>query len=126
MRIYLVEDSPELRMRLEAMLARVPDASIVGSASGAAEAIDSILATGADVAVVDVRLAQGSGFDVLRALRERAPRVAVYMMSNFATEPYRRLAAALGAKDFFDKSNEFERIPDQIAARAFQTASITD
>jgi hypothetical protein len=40
------------------------------------------------------------------------------MLSSFASEPYRRLAARLGARDFFDKSTEFERVRDLIAARA--------
>ena len=40
------------------------------------------------------------------------------MLSNFATQPYRRLAAELGARDFFDKSTEFERVRDLVAKRA--------
>jgi hypothetical protein len=32
------------------------------------------------------------------------------MLSNFASEPYRRHAARLGAKDFFDKSSDMERL----------------
>jgi hypothetical protein len=40
------------------------------------------------------------------------------MLSNFSTQPYRRIAAELGARDFFDKTNEFERVRDVIASRA--------
>ena len=126
MEIFLVEDSSMLRMRLEAMLARVPHARIVGIASGAREAIDGILQKRPQVAIVDIRLAEGTGFDVLREVRARAPEIDVYMLSNFASEPYRRLAADLGAADFFDKSSEFELVRDQIAERAFQAASITN
>ena len=67
---------------------------------------------------VDVSLAQGTGFDVLRALHARAPDVDVYMLSNFATEPYRRLAERLGARGFFDKTTELERMRDAVAACA--------
>jgi hypothetical protein len=40
------------------------------------------------------------------------------MLSNFATQPYRRLAAELGAHDLFDKSTEFECVRDLLAKRA--------
>jgi DNA-binding NarL/FixJ family response regulator len=59
---------------------------------------------------------------VLRAVRAAAPQVDVYMLSNFASEPYRRLAAELGARDFFDKSSEIERVRDLVASRASITA----
>ena len=51
------------------------------------------------------------------AVHEAAPEIDVYMLSSFATEPYRRLAARLGARDFFDKSSEFQRVRDTLAAR---------
>ena len=116
--IYLVDDSTLVRERLEAMLACVPGARVVGYAVGAREAIDEILAKRPNVVLCDLNLKNGNGFDVLRALTARAPAIECYMLSNFATEPYRRLAAELGARDFFDKSNEFERVRDLVAKRA--------
>jgi DNA-binding NarL/FixJ family response regulator len=59
---------------------------------------------------------------VLRAVQAAAPAIEVYMLSNFASEPYRRLAAELGARDFFDKSSEIERVRDVVAGRAAVTA----
>lgn len=120
LKVYLVEDSPVLRERLEAMLATIAGARTVGYASGAEDAVRGIGEQRPDVVVLDLKLAQGSGFDVLRALRGRAPETDVYMLSNFATEPYRRLAAQLGAREFFDKSSEFGRVREIIAARAIQ------
>ena len=107
-----------VRERLAAMVEAVPGARVVGHAAQACEAVGAILASQADLVVLDLRLADGSGFDVLRALHEAAPAIEVYMLSNFATEPYRRLAARLGARGFFDKSSEFERVRDVVAARA--------
>lgn len=115
--IFIVEDSALVRERLLELLGDVPETRVVGVAAGADEAIRDILAGRPDVVLLDLRLAQGSGFDVLRAVHELAPEIDVYMLSSFATEPYRRLAARLGARDFFDKSNEFERVRDTIAAR---------
>jgi DNA-binding NarL/FixJ family response regulator len=118
MEIFLVEDSPLVRERLEAMLAPIAGARIVGHASDVGAAIRDILARRPDVVVLDLKLAQGSGFDVLRGVHREAPEIDIYILSNFAYEPYRRLAERLGARDFFDKSSEFERVRDLIAQRA--------
>jgi len=116
--IFLVEDSPLVRDRLLEMIESVPGAKVVGIASRADEAVRGILATRPDVVVLDVNLAQGTGIDVLRELRLEAPRIDVYMLSAYASSPYRQLAKRLGARDFFDKTTEFARVKDVVAARA--------
>lgn len=119
-KVFIVEDSPIIRERLLALLGSIEGAAAIGQASSAGEAIDGILALQPDAVVLDLKLADGSGFDVLRAVHERAPGIELYMLSNFAAEPYRRMAARLGARDFFDKSNEFQRVREVLAARAAQ------
>jgi two-component system, NarL family, response regulator DevR len=118
MQVFLVEDSPLIRTRLVEMLQSVPGATVCGHAASAENAIRQILAARPDVVVLDLSLAQGSGFDVLRAVHPQAPQIDFYMLSNFAADPYRQLAGRLGARDFFDKSKEFARVRDAIAARA--------
>jgi DNA-binding NarL/FixJ family response regulator len=116
--VYVVEDSALVRERLIEMLDATPGTQVVGAAARADDAIRDILDERPDVVLLDLKLAQGSGFDVLRVVHERAPEVTVYMLSSFASDPYRQLAARLGAQDFFDKSSEFERVRDIIAARS--------
>jgi DNA-binding NarL/FixJ family response regulator len=117
-KIFIVEDSPILRQRVEQLVRSVPGAQIVGHAASAAEAVAGILAHGPDVVLLDLCLERSSGFDVLRDIAARERGIDVYMLSNFASEPYRRHAERLGAKGFFDKSTEFERVRDAIQARA--------
>ena len=121
MKIFLVEDSPLVRERLMTLLASIEGTSTVGYAASAEEAIRGILAAHPDVVVLDIKLAAGTGFDVLRAVREREPGIDVYMLSNFATQPYRRLAAQLGACDFFDKSTEMNDVRTVLTQRAART-----
>jgi DNA-binding NarL/FixJ family response regulator len=116
--IFVVEDSLLVRERLLEMLDSLPDAQVVGVATRADEAIQDILADHPDIVLLDVRLEQGSGFDVLRAVHEMAPEVDVYMLSSFASDPYRQLALRLGARDCFDKTTEFGRVRETLAARA--------
>ena len=118
MEIFLVEDSSLVRERLTDALDAVPGASVVGEADRADTAIREILAIKPDVVLLDINLADGSGFDVLRAVCRQAPEIDFYMLSNFAADPYRELAERLGARGFFDKSREFERVRELIAERA--------
>jgi DNA-binding NarL/FixJ family response regulator len=120
--VYLVEDSPLVRERLLEMLDAVPGAHVVGMATRADQAAREILDVRPDIVVLDIRLEQGSGFDVLRAIRERAPETEVYMLSNFASDPYRHLAMQLGARGFFDKCNDFARVRDVVSNRVAQAS----
>ncbi len=107
MKVFLVEDSAMLRQRLLAILASVPGAVSCGHAAGATEAISAIEASKPDVVVLDIQLESGSGFDVLRAI---GGNTTVYVLTNFANDAYRRKAESLGARGFFDKSTEVERL----------------
>jgi DNA-binding NarL/FixJ family response regulator len=122
MEIFLVEDSPLLRTRLAEMLGAIPGASVIGEAERADLAIRDILAMRPDVVVLDLSLAGGtSGFEVLRAVCREAPEIDIYMVSNFVAAPYRELAERLGARDFFDKTTELERVRQVITERAVAT-----
>ena len=115
MQVFLVEDSTIVRERLETMLCAVPGTEIVGRAAGAQAAIRDILRTRPELVVLDVQLAEGSGFDVLRALHAQAPELHVVMLSNFSSDPYRQIAERFGARAFFDKTRDFERVRDVVA-----------
>ena len=117
MKVFLVEDAPLLRERLVALIASV-GASTVGLAEGAREAIDGILASGPDAVVLDLHLKEGNGFDVLRAVRTAAPAIAFFVLTNYPHEGYRANAERLGARGFYDKSSEFDKLRQALASSA--------
>ena len=110
MQVFVVEDSIPVRERLLALLQELPGTEVVGHAADAEAAIRGILSVRPDVVLLDLSLAQGSGFDVLRAVRPAAPQIDFYMLSNFSAYPYRSLAESLGVRGFFDKTKELERV----------------
>jgi DNA-binding NarL/FixJ family response regulator len=116
LRVFVVEDTPAIRMRIEAMVVEA-GAATVGTASSVDAAIRGILDLLPELVILDIQLADGTGFDVLRAIRGQAPDVDIYLFSNFAAYPYRQLAERLGARGFFDKSREFDNMRDLIAQR---------
>jgi DNA-binding NarL/FixJ family response regulator len=63
-RVCLVDDHEVVRRGLRELLATQPDIEVVGESASAAQAIRRIPALRADVAVVDMRLPDGSGVQV--------------------------------------------------------------
>ena len=117
MKIFLVEDSLVARGHLAAMLATIPGAEIIGQAERAMPAIRDILTLRPDLVLLDVHLAEGSGFDVLNAVHVAAPEIDFCMLTSFTAHPYRELAGRLGARAVFDKGSEFDRVRDLVARR---------
>jgi DNA-binding NarL/FixJ family response regulator len=117
-KVFLVEDAPLLRERLGALIRSVPGLELVGLADGAQQALAGIFRELPDVVVLDLHLKEGHGFYVMQALQERAPHVAMYVITNFVSQTYRDRSAKYGARGFFDKSSEFDLLRQALAAHA--------
>jgi DNA-binding NarL/FixJ family response regulator len=117
MKIFLVEDSLAARGQLAAMLATIPGAEVVGEAASAMPAIRDILTLRPDLVLLDVHLAEGSGFDVLTSVHLAAPEIDFCVLTSFSACAYRDLAESLGARAVFDKAGGFERVRDLVARR---------
>jgi DNA-binding NarL/FixJ family response regulator len=121
MKVFLVEDSPPIVARLMRLLGDVPGAEVSGNAATAQGAIDAIAADRPDLVLVDLQLAEGGGFDVLRALQPMTRDTEFYMLSSHASDPYRQLAERLGARGYFDKTRDMDKVRALVAARAHTT-----
>jgi DNA-binding NarL/FixJ family response regulator len=117
-KVFLVDNSAPVRSRLARLIEAVPGVELAGEAGDVGEAIDAILASKPDLVLLDLYLESGSGFDVLRAVQRAAPGIDFYVLSNFASEPYRRYAERLGALGFFDKTTDIDRVRELVAQRA--------
>lgn len=114
--LFIAEDSAAVRERLVRSLDGLPGVDVVGTASSVAEAVQGLRDCGPDALVLDLQLEDGSGLEVLRAVRDELPSLRVIVLTNFASEPYRRAAIAEGAEVFLDKSSEFARVRDILSA----------
>jgi DNA-binding NarL/FixJ family response regulator len=74
------------------------------------EAIKGIRELKPDAVILDIRLKEGSGFDVLLNIKAKDPSPVVIMFTNFPYSQYRKKSMELGADYFFDKSTEFNEI----------------
>lgn len=112
MNVFVVEDAALVRKRLVAMLRTVPNVTVVGEADSVNAAIDGVLGSGADTMLLDLQLLDGSGLDVLAAVKPRRPELHVIVLSNFTSSQHRRASLGAGADVFLDKSQEFARVPE--------------
>jgi DNA-binding NarL/FixJ family response regulator len=118
-RVVIVDDSPLVRVRLKALLhADAPYAEVVGEAEDAQTAIRLIQDTSPDVVILDLQLAGGSGFEVLRAVKPAPHAPAVIVLTNLTSFEYQTTCLEAGAEFFLDKSFGFDQL-----AKTIQTLS---
>lgn len=110
MNVFVVEDSSLLRERLVRTLTGIADVQVSGFADTAAEAIQQIQTLRPDAIILDIRLRQGTGFQVLEACKVPGRPPLVIVLTNFAYPQYRKKYIDAGADFFFDKSNEFGKV----------------
>jgi DNA-binding NarL/FixJ family response regulator len=110
LRVFLVDDSPEIRARIATTITGIDGASLVGEAGTVAEAIDGIRSTTPGAVILDLQLKDGSGLAVLKAVRPDAPALHVAVLTNYATDQHRRACINAGAEFFLDKSSDFQRL----------------
>ena len=68
--VLTVDDEPLALRRLELILAKLPEVEHVGSASGCREAVAKIAGLQPDIVLLDIKMRDGTGFDVLNRLSE--------------------------------------------------------
>jgi two-component system chemotaxis response regulator CheY len=114
LRVLVVEDSPAVADRLKEVLRELPGVALVDTLNRESAAIEKIALGGIDVIILDLHLARGTGFGVLRSIKAAAQtneRPVAIIFTNYDLPEYRRQALALGAQHFLDKARDFERIP---------------
>ena len=78
--------------------------------AGGREALETLRHRHADMALVDVRMPDVNGLDVLRTMREVAPDCAVVLMTGFAAVDTAVEAIKLGAVDYLSKPIDYDRL----------------
>ncbi|MET9250628.1 response regulator transcription factor [Nonomuraea sp. NPDC003709] len=99
-RVFLVDDHEVVRRGVAALLGSEDDIEVIGEAGTAESAIARIAALKPDVAVLDVRLPDGSGVDVCREVRSRVPGLACLMLTSFADDDALFAAVMAGAAGY--------------------------
>jgi two-component system, NarL family, response regulator DevR len=85
-RVFLMDDHEIVRRGLADLIGLERDMEVVGEAGSTKDALIRIPAAKPDVAVLDVRLPDGSGVEVCRDIRSSMPEVHCLMLTSYADD----------------------------------------
>jgi len=103
MRILIVDDHALVRRGMGYVVKEgFPDAEVV-EAEGAATALEAMRKAPADLALVDVRMPDLDGLELLRSMKAEWPDVPVIMLSTYENAPYVKRALSDGAAGYLLK-----------------------
>lgn len=115
-RVLVVEDRPSVLKLIATVL---ENACQVHTAPDGATAISLLGSAPFDAVLTDIRMEGVTGFDVLRAARQRAPEAEVVMMTAYANVTDAVAAIKLGAYDYVAKPLDADEIA-LVVARALE------
>ncbi len=84
--VFLLDDHEVVRRGVHELLSMEDDIEVVGEAGTAADALVRIPAVRPDVAVLDVRLPDGSGVEVCREIRSQDDSINCLMLTSYADD----------------------------------------
>ncbi len=118
-RVFLLDDHEIVRRGLADLLGLESDMEVVGEAGTAADALHRVPAARPNVAVLDVRLPDGSGVEVCREIRSTMPDVRCLMLTSYADDEALFDAIMAGASGYVLKEirgNDLVQAIRQVAA----------
>lgn len=125
LRVLTVDDEPLALRRLELMLADIENVDHVGAAQGRANAQLLIAEQRPDVVLLDIRMRDGTGFDVVEGLLDHAAPVIVFVT---AFDDFAVRAFEINAADYVLKPVSAERLRQALdrARVVIETTSAAD
>ncbi len=111
MNVFIVDDSQVVCNGLESMLSEIEGVRIAGRAQDVRGAVEAIQRLKPDFVILDIRLIDGSGIDVLKEIKKRDPSPVVLVLTNYPYPQYRKKCLDMGAEYFLDKVTEIDKIP---------------
>ena len=115
-KIFIADDHPIFRSGLRQLIETAPQMAVTGEAKDGAEAIERLLASPADVALLDIDMPKADGFQVLTALREKGLSLQFVFLTMHKDEQFLNAALDLGVKGFLVKDSAAEEVIDCVNA----------
>ncbi len=112
--ILLLEDLPEIRAWLKTLALQVFPGAQISESSRIHDALELVSAVRFDVAMVDLGLPDGSGVEVVQALREKQPDVQSVVVTIHDDDDHLFPALQAGAFGYLLKEQSREQLAEQL------------
>jgi DNA-binding NarL/FixJ family response regulator len=96
----------------------------VGEAENGPEALHMIEETRPDLAIIDIRMPEMNGIELLKKVREPGPGPKICILTNYPYKQYRDRCLADGADYFFDKNQDVEELTRVITELSIEQKSL--
>ena len=113
-RVLSIDDHPLVREGVGTIVNGQADMSLVGTASNGNEGIQAFRALSPDVTLMDLRLPDLSGLEVMIAIRSEFPDARVIVLTTFEGDMDVRRALKAGARGYLLKSMPSRQMVDTI------------
>src|SRR4029079_13051056 len=107
-RILVIDDEPDIRDSLEALLAS--ENYRVELAANATEGLKRLEGSTYDLALLDLMMPDKSGMEVLQEVRQRDRETPIFMITAYGSVEAAVEALKLGASDYFSKPWDNEKL----------------
>jgi DNA-binding NarL/FixJ family response regulator len=114
MKIVVADDSSLMRDRIKILLRSLNHNSEVFEAEDGVEALQLIEEKEPDLAIIDIRMPDMNGIEVLKKVREMKMKTKICMLTNYPYQQYRKRCLEAGTDFFFSKTEDFEKIKSVI------------
>lgn len=116
--VMIIDDHEVVRRGIAEVVDRAEGLTVIAEAGSVAEAVRRAELMNPEVALVDLRLPDGTGIDIITELRERAPSVKPIVLTSFDDDDALAEALEAGAKAYLLKSVRGAEITEVIRAVA--------
>ena len=113
--VVIVDDHPIVRQGLQQLINTQKNLEVIGEAKSADEAIDIVNKKIPDCILVDISLNGTSGIELVKALKQRFPRLPSLVLSMYDEKLYAERAIKAGAKGYLMK----QEAPDKIISAIY-------
>ena len=111
MRVLVVDDSAIVGERLASILSEFEEIELLDQVKDGLKALERIRTLKPDVVILDIGLPGRNGMEILEEVKREKLTPVVMILTNYPYPQYQQRCTEAGADYFFDKSIEFDRVP---------------
>ena len=102
-RVFCVDDHPVVLDGVAAIISLQPDMTLAGTAATGGEALERFVEAHADVTLVDLRLPDMTGFDLIKKIKVKSPNARIIVLSSHEGDVDIQRAMEAGAQGYVVK-----------------------